>query len=170
MVTASNEVFGWMTGEAHSDLPPEPYSAATRDVLPVIARHAFRQDELASWEMLRKSPQGQRGLALHELEVALVKVTNQLVDVNSERYWAWPLARLARLADALGLRRELDATFEMLEPGAGGRLRAISLVPGVTPADERFLGLVSRSGELLSERFMMTSWTHSQRRASACTC
>jgi hypothetical protein len=154
MVAASTGVFRWMIGEAYADLPPEPFSSALRDVLPTLAKHAFSAEELASWEAIRNSPQGQRGLAAHEVEAALMKVSDQLVDVSSGRYWSWPLARLVRLVDAHGFRKEVDATFEMMEPGTAARLREISLVPGETSADEGFLELVSKSGESLAEKFI----------------
>lgn len=153
MVTASTEVFRWMTGEGHTDLPPEPYSVALRNVLPVLATHVFNADELASWDAVRGSAQIRRGLALHEVEVALVKASDAIVDINSGRYWGWPLARVGRLADAQGLRAEVDATLETLVPGAAARLRNISLVPAETPADEPLLRAVSQAGETLAPRF-----------------
>jgi hypothetical protein len=155
MVAASTEVFRWITGEAHRELPPEPFSAATRDVLPVLARQAFSPEELASWASLRNSPEGRRGLALHEVEVAIVKSADQLVNVSSGRSWSWPLARLTRLADTLGLRPELDAAFETaIGTGAAARLRGISLVPGESPADTGFEDQVLRSGDSLGEAFI----------------
>jgi hypothetical protein len=154
MVAASNAVFRWMTGEAHFDLPAEPYSAALREVLPVVARHAFTAAELASWDVLRETPDVRRGRALAEVEAGLVKVADRLVDVNTGRLWAWPLVRLIRLADAQGLGAEIDAALNTLEPNAAVRVRSISLVPGETPPDENFLELVGRSGDRLAQTFV----------------
>ncbi|MCO5340441.1 hypothetical protein NHB13_27820 [Delftia tsuruhatensis] len=154
MVAASTEVLRWMTGEAYSDLPPEPYSVAVREMLPVLAKHAFSEKELASWDTLRNSPQGRRGRAIREVQLALTKAAGSLVDVSSGRYWNWPLARAARLADAHGLREQVDAAFEALEPGAAAWLRGVSVVPGETPADEKFTGRIAASGTLLAQHFI----------------
>lgn len=155
MVAASNEVFQWMTGQAHADLPPEPYWAALRDVLPVVAKHGFSARELAAWDAWRDSPQGRRGIGASEIEEALYQVGDQLTEVSSGQPWGWPLARVARLADAHGFSAELDAAFEKtLGRGAAARLRRISMVPGETPADERLLDPVIQSGEHLAEAFV----------------
>lgn len=155
MVAASDEVLRWMAGEAHADLPPEPVSAATRGTLPVLANHAFSAGELQDWEALRNSPQGRRGLAAHEVDAALLKATDSLVDVSSGHYWSWPLARLARLADAQGMRAELDAAFDkVLGAGSAARLRDISLVPGDSRADTPWLERVDKSGEALADAFL----------------
>jgi hypothetical protein len=154
MVAASDAVYRWMTGAAYFDLPAEPYSAALREVLPVVARHAFTTAELASWDVLRETPNMRRGRALAEVEAGLVKVADRLVDVNTGRLWAWPLARLIRLADAQGLGGEIDAALNTLEPSAATRIRAISLVPGETQPDEGFLNLISRSGDRLAQTFV----------------
>jgi hypothetical protein len=155
MVAASTEVFRWMTGEAYAALPPEPHSAALRDVLPILAQHAFTDKEIAPWEALRNSPQGRRGVAAHEIEAAFLEVSDQLTEVTSGQPWGWPLARLVRLADAHGFNAELNGTFnQTLGAGAATKLRSISPVPGETPADEQFLEQVAMSGEQLAEAFV----------------
>jgi hypothetical protein len=156
MVAASNEVLLWWIGRAHTELPPEPIATATREVFPVVVRHAFNAQELAAWEALRTSEKGRRGLAIHEVEMAMPKVADQLVDINTGRYWDWPLARLTRLADAHKLRAEMDAAFDkVLGSGSSAQLRNISLVPGETRADENFLKQVSDSGEALADAFIL---------------
>jgi hypothetical protein len=164
MVAASNAVFQWMTGEAHLELPAEPYSTALREVLPVVARHAFTDGELASWNAQRDTPDFRRGLGIVEVEAALEKVADRLVDVSTGRVWAWPLARLIRLADAHGLGAEVDVVLNTLGPGAATRVRSASLVPGETPPDENFLELVGRSGERLAKVFVERLSPADQRR------
>lgn len=155
MVAASSEVLRWMNGEAHTEWPHAPLWAALRDTRPILVRHTFSAEELASWDSLRQSPEGRRGLAVREVRLALVKVSDKLVDERSGQYWGWPLARLVRLADAHGLGTELDATFnKAIRRDAAALLRRISLVPGETPADERLLAEASQSGERLAEAFM----------------
>jgi hypothetical protein len=153
-VTASNEVLRWMNGEAHTELPLEPYWAPLRDVWPILARDTFSAEDLAAWDAFRESPEGRRGVAAHEIGSALFKVSGKLVEDGSGQYWGWPLARLVRLADAHGFGAELDATFnKAIRRDAAAKLRRISLVPGETPADEQLLTKVSRSAERLAETF-----------------
>lgn len=155
MVAASTEVYRWLSGQAYTDLPPEPILLASRDVMPVLARTAFSKEELESWDALRASQEGQRGQALHEMEAALITVPDRLVDVNSGKYWSWPLARLNRLADAHGLRAETNAVFETLIPDSTERLRRISLVPGETQSDEQVLEQISRLRYKLAKQFVV---------------
>ena len=154
-VTAANELLRWMTGEAHTDLPQEPYWGALRDTRSVLARHMFSAEEVAIWDAFRESPEGRRAEAIHEIILALTKVSGKLTDDRSGQYWGWPLARLVRLADAHGLGAELDAAFnKAIGRGTAAKLRSISLVPGETPADERMLAKVSQSANRLMESFI----------------
>ena len=84
----------------------------TTEMLPVVARHGFSARELAAWDAWRDSPQGRRGIGASEIEEALYQVGDQLTEVSSGQPWGWPLARVARLADAHGFSAELDAAFE----------------------------------------------------------
>lgn len=154
-LTAINEFFRWMTGEAYTDLPQEPYWAAMRDVLPILARHMFSAEELATWDTFRESPEGRRAEAMQEITWALAKVSRKLKDDRYGQYWGWPLARLVRLADAHGFGAELDAAFDKtIGDGTAAKLRSISLVPGETPADERMLAQVPQSAKRLIETFI----------------
>lgn len=154
-VAAGKEIYRWMSGEAHADLPPEPYWAAFRDALPILAKHTFSAEELAAWDAFRESPEGRRAVAMREIILGLAKVSNKLVDDGSGQHWGWPLARLVRLADAHGFGAELDAAFDKaLQRGAAARLRSISLVPAETPADERLLAKVPRLLNPLIEKFI----------------
>lgn len=154
-VTAANEFLRWMTGEAHTDLPQEPYWGALRDTRSILARHMFSTEEIAAWDAFRESPAGRRAGAIHEIILALTKVSGKLTDDRSGQYWGWPLARLVRLADAHGFGVELDAAFnKAIGRGTAAKLRSISLVPGETPADERMLAKVSQSASRLMESFI----------------
>jgi hypothetical protein len=154
-VTAASEFVRWMTGEAYTELPQEPQWAALRETLPILAKHTFSAEEIAAWNTFRESPEGRRAGAIHEIILALAKVSGRLTDDRSGEYWGWPLARLLRLADAHGFGAELDAAFnQAIGRGTAARLRSISLVPGETPADERMLAKVSRSAIRLVESFV----------------
>ena len=153
MVAAADAARDWLSGLPVNGLPGENLEALTLEATRLLAQKAFTPAQIQAWNKFQPSPDGQRGLAVAHMNLAIDRVAELLVDVNTGRSWSWPLAKLRNLADDLGQRTALDLAFDEVVPGARVALTQANEVPGVSQADQNVLDQIGASSEALGHAY-----------------
>ena len=131
MVAAADAVQKWMRGDPVEGGPENKVkSVVSRSNSLLFKATEFPPGELAEWDRFRESAQGKRALNIHALLDAMEETAYSLIDLSTARTWDWPLANLREMADATGVRKELDHALDQVAPGSAATLAQASVVPG----------------------------------------
>lgn len=155
MVAAANAANVWLTGSPVPGVTPFEQRLATREASAMLVRATFADADLRAWDGFRNSAAGRRALAVSAMAQSLDAVGEYLTELGSGTSWDWPLARLRKLSDGLGLRSAFDAAMNEAEAGAAQRVARMDDVPGPT-ANASLIERIAQASEAgdLSRAFL----------------
>lgn len=146
IVAAANAANSWLTGTPAQGLGPFEQRIATREASALAVRIAFNAADLQAWNTFRNSEAGRRGLAVLAMAQSLDLVEEYLAEPSTGAAWDWPLARIRRLADSLGLRAAFDTAMNDVEAGTAQRVAQMADVPGLS-ANEALVARIAKASE-----------------------